>query len=204
MTFLNMQVKCAARPLGFDTPYEVDFQALFDDLEQRPSNATLIATALNSRADESEADDMIDAHADESEAVLATMNRKLRKPVLKPFRDANSTVRFARQMTDFWDHDLNDVAGQIDVPILCFTSEYDRIASPEASKWAQRLFPRARLLHAPGATHYFLYDRWDVVAHMIEWFVSGEGHLGVNDGYGTPAEEAGSTETAELLGAEII
>lgn len=184
MTFLNMQVKCLENPLNFDTPYEVDFEALFSDLEQRPSTASWIATSLTSRGSEPDPDLMTETEVDESEAVLATMNRDLRMPVLQPFRDANSTIRFARQMTDFWRYDINDVAGQVDVPVLLLSSEYDRIASPKASEWAHGLFPRARLVHAPGATHYFLYDRADVVARMIEWFVSSGGRPEARDGHG--------------------
>ena len=139
---------------------------------------------------------MTETDGDESEAVLAAMNRDLRMPVLRPFRDANSTLRFARQMIDFWHHDVDDIADQVDVPILIFASEYDRIAAPEASEWAHELFPRARLIHAPGATHYFLYDRADVVARMIEWFVSGDGMPEPGDGHMTAAKLSASADTA--------
>ncbi len=202
MTFLNMQVKCLENPLDFDTPYEIDFEALFSDLEQRPSTASWIATSLTSRGSEPDPEGM-ETEADESEAVLATMNRDLRMPVLRPFRDASSTIRFARQMTDFWRYDINDVASQVDVPILLLSSEYDRIASPKASEWAHGLFPRARLVHAPGATHYFLYDRADVVARMIEWFVSGDGLPETGDGRASLVALNGSTETARSHRAEI-
>ncbi|WP_456816448.1 alpha/beta fold hydrolase [Bradyrhizobium sp. USDA 4508] len=175
MTFLNMQVKCIESSLDFDTPFETDFQAIFSELEQSPSTASSIAASLSSGASEADLDLMTATEADESKAVLSAMNRDLRKPVLRPFRDANSTIRFARQMIDFWHYDVNAVAGQVDVPILFFASEYDRIAAPKASEWARGLFPRARLLQAPGATHYFLYDRADVVARMIEWFACGDG-----------------------------
>jgi len=175
MTFLNMQVKCLESSLNFDTPFETEFQAIFSELEQSPSTAPSIAASLSSRAGEDGLDLMTETETDESEAVLGAMNRDLRKPVLRPFRDASSTIRFARQMIDFWHYDVNEVAGQVDVPILLFASEYDRVAAPKASEWARGLFPRARLLQAPGATHYFLYDRADVVARMIEWFACGDG-----------------------------
>jgi pimeloyl-ACP methyl ester carboxylesterase len=203
MTFLNMQVKRLENPLDFDTPYETDFEALFNDLEQRPSTASWIATSLTSRGSEPDPDGMMETEADESEAILAMMNRDLRMPVLRPFRDASSTLRFARQMTDFWRYDINDVAGQVDVPVLLLSAEYDRIASPKASEWAQGLFPRARLVHAPGATHYFLYDRADVVARMIEWFVSGHGLPETRDGHSSLAALNGSAETARSHRAEI-
>ncbi len=200
MTFLNMQVKCLENPLDFDTPYETDFQALFNELEQRPSTASWIATSLRSRASEADLDPMIETEADESEAVLGTMNRDLRMPVLQPFRDANSTIRFARQMIDFWHYDINEIASQVDVPVLFFASEYDRIAAPRASEWARGLFPRARLLQAPGATHYFLYDRADVVARMIEWFVSGNGMPERSDGHKPSPELANVSSAAETAG----
>ncbi|WP_338426262.1 alpha/beta fold hydrolase [Sphingopyxis kveilinensis] len=196
MTFLNMQVKSLDTPPGFDTPYETDFEALFSDLQQRPSTASWIATSLTSQGTEAGLDLITEADGDEAEAILAAMNGDLRMPVLRPFRDANSTIRFARQMTDFWNYDVNDIADQIDVPILIFASEYDRIAAPEASKWAHELFARARLLQAPGATHYFLYDRADVVARMIEWFVSGDDMPEPGDGHMTAAKLSVLADTA--------
>ncbi|WP_271582984.1 alpha/beta fold hydrolase [Bradyrhizobium sp. CCBAU 45389] len=206
MTFLNMQVKCLESSLDFDTPYETDFQALFSELEQSPSTASSIAASLTSRASEAGLDLMIETETEESEAVLRAMNRDLRMPVLRPFRDANTTIRFAHQMIDFWHYDVSQVAGQIDVPILLFASEYDRIAAPKASEWARGLFPRARLLQAPGATHYFLYDRADVVARMIEWFASGDGVPERSDGQmlsldptyvSNPADTAGLIRAGE-------
>lgn len=202
MTFLNLQVKRLENPLGFDTRYETDFEALFSDLDQKPSMASWIATSLTSRGSEPDPDGL-ETEVDESEAVLATMNRDLRAPVLRPFRDANSTIKFARQMTDFWRHDINDVAGQVDVPVLLLSSEYDRIASPKASEWAHGLFPRARLVHAPGATHYFLYDRADVVARMIEWFVSGNGLSETGEGPASLAALNGSAQAARTHQAEL-
>jgi pimeloyl-ACP methyl ester carboxylesterase len=175
MTFLNMQVKCLASSPDLDTSFETDFQAIFSDLEQRPSTASYITASLTSGASEPDVDPQTATEGDESEAVLRAMNRDLREPVLRPFRDANTTTRFARQMIDFWRYDVGAIAGQVDVPILLFASEYDRVAAPRASEWAHGLFPRARLVQAPGATHYFLYDRADVVARMIEWFACGDG-----------------------------
>jgi pimeloyl-ACP methyl ester carboxylesterase len=110
--------------------------------------------------------------ADASATVLATINRDLQKSVLRPFRDPGSGLRYVRQLIDFWSHDVRNVAARIDIPVLLFASEYDRVATPEASEWASQMFPRARLLQAQGATHYFLYDRADVVARMVEWFIS--------------------------------
>jgi pimeloyl-ACP methyl ester carboxylesterase len=205
MTFLNMQVKCLESSLDFDTPFETDFQALFSELEQRPSTASWIAASLTSGASEAGLDPTIETETDESKAVLAAMNRDLREPVLRPFRDANSTVRFARQMIDFWHYDVSEVASQVDVPILLFASEYDRVAAPKASEWARGLFPRARLLQAPGATHYFLYDRADVVARMIEWFVSGDGMPERSDGQMPsldPTNIGNSADTAGLHRAD--
>ncbi|WP_164933905.1 alpha/beta fold hydrolase [Bradyrhizobium guangzhouense] len=202
MTFLNMQVKCLESSPNFDTPFETEFEAIFSELEQRPSTASYIAASLTSGATEAGLDLMTET--DESEAVLGAMNRDLRMPVLRPFRDASTTIRFARQMIDFWHYDVNEVAGQIDVPILFFASEYDRVAAPKASEWASGLFPRARLLQAPGATHYFLYDRADVVARMIEWFVSGDGMPERSDGHMPsldPAYVSKSADTAGLLQA---
>jgi len=56
------------------------------------------------------------------------------------------------------------------VPVLFVSSQFDRIAAPAASEAAAPLFPNGRGLRVPGATHYFLYDRPDVTAELIEAF----------------------------------
>ena len=84
MTFLNMQVKCLESAIDFDTPFETEFQAIFSELEQRPSTAPYIAASLVSRASDDGLNPMIETEADESEAVLGAMSRDLREPVLLP------------------------------------------------------------------------------------------------------------------------
>jgi pimeloyl-ACP methyl ester carboxylesterase len=171
LIFLNTTMKCIGSPVTLDTAYERNFELLCRALEQRPSMATSIVDSLVASGG-ANAEIGNEAETDASLSVLAAINRDLQKPVLRPFRDSISGLRYMRQLIDFWSHDVRSTAAQIDAPVLLFASEYDRVATPEASEWACQMFSRARLLRAQGATHYFLYDRADVVAQMIEWFVS--------------------------------
>jgi pimeloyl-ACP methyl ester carboxylesterase len=172
MVFLNSTAKCAGSPSELDTPYERNFESLCRVLEQRPAMAQSVMNSLTASLGDEDADLLNDTdEQDASAAVLASMNRDLRKHVLRPFRNPESVIRYVKQLIDFWNYDLRETAGRIDVPVLLFSSEYDRVAAPQASEWIARSFPRSRLLHAQGATHYFLHDRADVMARMIEDFV---------------------------------
>lgn len=172
LIFLNTTMKCVGSPPALDTPYERNFESLCRVLEQRPLMAGSIVDSLMASGGDTDTNLRDERDADASATVLATINRDLQKSVLRPFRDPGSGLRYVRQLIDFWSHDVRNVAARIDIPVLLFASEYDRVATPEASEWASRMFPRARLLRAQGATHYFLYDRADVVARMVEWFIS--------------------------------
>ena len=56
------------------------------------------------------------------------------------------------------------------MPVLLIGTEYDQVATPEASAAAATWFPDARYVHIRGATHYCLYDRPEFVAGLLEAF----------------------------------
>ena len=55
-------------------------------------------------------------------------------------------------------------------PVLLVGAEYDRVALPEMSREAAKLFPNARYLCVESATHYCVYDRPEFVASLIDEF----------------------------------
>lgn len=171
MVFLNTTVKCVGSPAELDTPYERDFEPLCRILDQRPAMAAGIMNSLASGLGDGDLDlDDETYEGDVAADVLARMNAGLRSHVRRPFGDTGTLVNYARQVLDFWEYDLRPKAGEVRVPVLFVCSEYDRVAAPQASEAAAQLFPAARLLHVQGATHYFLYDRPEVTAHLLEQF----------------------------------
>jgi pimeloyl-ACP methyl ester carboxylesterase len=171
LMLLNTTMKCAATPSTLDTLSERNFESLCRMLVQQPAMAASVMSSLIASAQVTEGN----LPDPEGTGVLAIMNRYLRQPVLRPFRDPLSLVRYAGQLTDFWTVDVSTAASEVRVPVLLLASEFDRVAAPESSEWVSRLFPNVRFLRVPGATHYFLYDRADVIARTIEWFISATG-----------------------------
>ncbi|RKH11044.1 alpha/beta fold hydrolase [Corallococcus sp. CA053C] len=173
MVFLNGTFKCVGSPAELDTAYERNFEPLSRMLERRPALAASVLGSLRS----SVADDAFDlTEDDETDAdalatrVLALMNRDLRSHVLAPFRSESSLINHLRQIRDFWTYDSRKSAGQVRVPVLLLSAEYDAVASPGMSQLLAGLLPRARHVHVPDATHYCLYDRPEFVADQLESF----------------------------------
>jgi pimeloyl-ACP methyl ester carboxylesterase len=171
MVFLNTTVKCLGSPAELDTKYERDFEPLCRVLDQRPSMAESIRSSLSNS---SQADIDLSALAlgeDVSEAVLRLTNVDLRTHVLHPFSDATALLNYVQQVKDFWNYDIRPKAPDVHVPVLLVSSEHDRVAAPAASEAVATLFPSGKRVHIQGATHYFLYDRADVTAHLIKNFL---------------------------------
>jgi len=110
-------------------------------------------------------------------SVLSMMNSELKPYVLGPFRTEETTLNYAHQMMDFWANDSRQKAAQINIPVLLIGAEHDQIISPDSSEIGARLFPNARHVHLTGATHYFLYDRAELLVGLLKEFFETSGEL---------------------------
>jgi len=171
LVLLNTTMKGAGTPSALDTLRERNLESLCRILVQQPGLAASVMDSLIASAQVAE-ENLLERDPKASSGVLAVMNRDLRQAVLRPFRDPLTLTRYARQLTEFWTVDVRKAASALRVPVLLLASEFDRVTTSESSQWAAQLFPNARLLRVPGATHYLLYDRADVVARAIEWFTA--------------------------------
>jgi pimeloyl-ACP methyl ester carboxylesterase len=169
MVFLNSTFKCFDTPKEFETDYERNFEPLCRVLQTHPNMAPSIMQSLQSTEEEI---NLLDESISEeiSTTVLARMNQDLKAHVRVPFQSASGIVKYAHQVLDFWACDTRAKAPQVKAPILLFSSEYDQVASPEMSRMAVQLFPRAQHVHVRDATHYCLYDRPHFVAEVMERF----------------------------------
>jgi pimeloyl-ACP methyl ester carboxylesterase len=174
LVLLNTTMKCAATASTHDTPNVRNLESLCRFLTQQPAMAAAVIDSFTASGAQVAEGDLLGDDPNGLTSVLAVMNRDLRESVLRPFRDPSSLMRYAGQLTDFCNVDVSTAASDVRVPVLLLASEYDRVVTPEWSERAFRLFPSASLLRVPGATHYFLYDRADVVARALEWFISTE------------------------------
>jgi pimeloyl-ACP methyl ester carboxylesterase len=97
-------------------------------------------------------------------------NVHLRTNVLDPFRTVKTTLNYARQIVNLLACPVVEKLNQVDVPVLIVGCEYDQVASPAKSREAARLLPSCKYVELPGATHYSIYDRTEVLATMLRRF----------------------------------
>ena len=180
MAFLNTSLKCNESPEELNSPYEQNMESLCRMLVRKPGMASSVRNTLNSREEQDETEILQGSDRQEiGETVLSLMNRDLRQAVLTPFRTEETTVNYAHQLVDFWNHDIRSQAGAVKVPVLLLSAEYDQVAMPAASTQAAALFPSVQHVHVAGATHYCLYDRAELVARLLEKFFSATDDSGV-------------------------
>lgn len=178
MTFLNTTFKCEGSPEEFDTPYEKNLASLCRMLVKKPAMASSVMKTFQSRSEENELEILEGPDSEQmSISVLSMMNSELKPYVLGPFRTEETTLNYAHQMMDFWANDSRQKAAQVTIPVLLIGAEHDQIISPDSSEMGARLFPNARHAHLKGATHYFLYDRAELLAGLLKEFFENSGEL---------------------------
>lgn len=171
MAFLNGTFKCDGSPEELNSPYEQNLDSVCRMVVRKPATAASVIKTLRDRADESEVEILQEADPEQrSIAVLKRLNENLKGHVLAPFRTEETTSNYAHQLVDFWAHDVRPKAKDIKVPVLLIGTEYDQVATPEASAGAAMLFPDSRHVYIRGATHYCLYERPEFVAGLLKAF----------------------------------
>jgi pimeloyl-ACP methyl ester carboxylesterase len=169
IAMLNSQFKIAGTPRELVTTYENNLEPVFRALQNNPAIADYAMKSLQLSLGDRKLDFF--EHTDGKQLavqVLSLTNSDLKPLALAPFQSEATTLNYARQIVDFWSFDSLARAGQVKVPVLMITSEYDRIAAPAMSRLAVRQFPHASLIEVQGATHYCLYDRPEFMAGLIE------------------------------------
>jgi pimeloyl-ACP methyl ester carboxylesterase len=175
---LNSTFKCVGSPEELDSSYEENLESLCRVLVKKPAMASSVMNSLQSGTPQDELDLTEESDSERlSSSVLSLMNADLKSHVLAPFQSEATTVNYAHQLIDFWSHDIRPKASEVQIPMLLIASEYDQIASPATSQMAVELFPNARCIQIPGATHYCLYDRPDLIAGLLEAFFQDPGVL---------------------------
>ncbi|MGZ4853632.1 MAG: alpha/beta fold hydrolase [Candidatus Angelobacter sp.] len=178
MTFLNATFKCDGSPEEFDTPYEKNLASLCRMLVKKPAMASSVMKTFQSRSEENEIEILEGPDSEQmSISVLSMMSAELKPYVLGPFRTEETTLNYAHQMMDFWANDSRQKASRVTIPVLLIGAEHDQVISPDSSEMGARLFPNARHVHLTGATHYFLYDRAELLAGLLKMFFENSGEL---------------------------
>lgn len=169
MVFLNSVFKFVNRP-ELETPYSINLEKLCRLLDLRPEMAPSVMRSLSTPpANDINLMDEMDTNST-AQQVLSLTNVDLRTHVLAPFRTVTTTLNYARQILSLLSCPTLEKASRVETPILIIGCEYDQVASAAKSREAAGLFPRCRHIELPGATHYSLYDRTELVAAMLRRF----------------------------------
>jgi pimeloyl-ACP methyl ester carboxylesterase len=211
MAFLNSTFKCDGSPEELSSPYEQNLDSVCRMVIRKPGTAASVMKTLQAHA-ESEVEILQETDPEQrSIAVLKRMNEDLKAHVLAPFKTEETTFNYAHQLVDFWSHDVRPKAKDIKVPVLLIGTEYDQVATPEASAAAATLFPDARHVHIRGATHYCLYERPEFVAGLLKTFFAdlaavrgmpcASGAACIEDAPNQPIQSA-TTSNSKLAAAE--
>lgn len=193
MAFLNGTFKCTGSPQELDSPYEHNLESLCRLLVRKPAMSDSVMKTLMARVEQPEVELLERADAEQlSISVLSRANPSLKSYLLAPFRTNATTVNYAHQLVDFWSHDARPKAGKVRVPVLLVGTEYDQVATPQASEQAAALFPDSRYVLVRGATHYCLYDRPQFVADMLRTFFDASSNA-INKKMMAPASLAAHT-----------
>jgi len=104
---------------------------------------------------------------------LSLINRSLQSLVIEPFLTENSVISYARQLLDFWKHDVSDKLASIKAPTLVVAGEHDNIASSEISRLISSKIPGSAYVEIRSGTHYPHYDNHELLCGMIDNFTNG-------------------------------
>ncbi|MFZ1006407.1 MAG: alpha/beta hydrolase [Candidatus Sulfotelmatobacter sp.] len=174
MIFLNSTFKCLGESEDrrkLESAYERNMESLCRVVDKHPTMGRSIMQSLSDSVSIDNAALLEGNNEQELAKILMSLiNSDLRPHVAGPFRSESATVNYIRQILDFWSYEVNGCAKHVKAPVLLVGAEYDRVALPEMSREAAKLFPNARYLCVESATHYCVYDRPEFVASLIDEF----------------------------------
>ncbi len=176
MVFVAASFKGLRQHKSLETEYEKHLESLLDTIERYPETADValeyLKGTLLSQGNQSRSTDERAAMSDrELQQALSTVNISLQDLVLHPFH-ASSVVAYAKQMREFWNHDVVTALDKVEVPVLFVGGDCDQIASQAIAKLVAGMMPKAKYLEIKGGSHYLHYDRWDLLADVIEQVVN--------------------------------
>ena len=169
MTFLGATFKNLPGQAQLDTDFERGLEPLLKMVHDRPQLAGRLNDALCAV--------LLAAKTDERGNGTATMQLlgfpcpELKEAVIGPFTTDGGVVNYARQILEFWNHDVSKLFENVRVPVLFITGECDRIASPRMAQAAAQLIPGARYVEVKGGSHYLQFEKHSLTASIIDQFL---------------------------------
>jgi pimeloyl-ACP methyl ester carboxylesterase len=177
MIFLNGTFKTVGDHQYLETEYESSLEPLFKLVNEMPHVAPLLidslkAVLLKQKLSREVAESPSLMGEEQLSEVLSSINTSLQEFVIEPFSTERSVVNYARQLLDFWSHDIASLLPCVQVPVLLIGGECDKIASPQMSKTLSHLIPRAKHLEVRGGSHYLQYEKYELMTAIIKNFTT--------------------------------
>lgn len=110
----------------------------------------------------------IKQYSDENKSyIYEVMPEKHRDILLDAFTSKEKMVNFLNMCMEYYQHDITNLLGTIEIPVLFISAECDQIAPHEQSEWAHRLVLDSNYTCLPGATHLLILERPEDVMDRI-------------------------------------
>ncbi|HEX8090928.1 MAG TPA: alpha/beta fold hydrolase, partial [Blastocatellia bacterium] len=155
MIFLGGAFKNLKGMENFYTKYEQNLEPLLEMVHKKPQLAGSLITylkgvILGKTTDVKSVNVNSPESRDQIIEMLSSINMKLQPFVIGPFTDQVGLVKYAKQLTDFWNHDVSNSLEAVKIPILFISGELDSIASAAISKEVSKLIPGSKYIEVKG------------------------------------------------------
>jgi len=176
MTFLTAAFKNFNNRRDLETAYESDLEPLFTMVNRMPHLAgplkdTLKSVLLAKKTDAASVSLGNGNSQTRAWELLSTVSASLQALVVEPFATEDSVRNYAKQVIDFWEHDISSLLPRVQVPVLTISGECDKIASPQMSRAVSDLIPGAKFLEVSGGSHYLHYEKHELITEIIDGFL---------------------------------
>jgi thioester reductase-like protein/pimeloyl-ACP methyl ester carboxylesterase len=161
---------------NLDTQYEKSMEPICHAVDRMPEQAKLVQEFMGSffggvdSKDDTRGGDL----GKNVTNVLSMVNRNVRPLLVAPFVAESSILNYARQLLEFWAHDISYLYDKVEVPIMVLSGERDEIADPKLAHKVIKKFPNSIGFQIIGGSHYIHKDNSHSVKRMLDAFVERE------------------------------
>lgn len=99
--------------------------------------------------------------------IYEIMPEKHRKCLLAPFASKETMVNFLNMCMEYYTHDVTELLGKIEVPVLFLSAECDQVAPYMQSKWAHEKVKNSKFSCLVSGTHLVILERTKDVYRLL-------------------------------------
>jgi pimeloyl-ACP methyl ester carboxylesterase len=158
---------------NMDTNYEKNMEPICVAVDRNPDQAKLVQQFMGSffAGADTSSDGRGDGLGKNVTNVLGMVNRNVRPLLVAPFVAESSILNYARQLLQFWAHDISPLYDRVDAPIMVLSGERDDIAAPQLAHKVLSRFKNSVGFQVIGGSHYIHKDHSHSVKRMLDAFV---------------------------------